>query len=85
MYSHFFSNNISIYAIFNDQSFKDTLTDDIVSSEQLGPESKIYHIYPKYSHRCALQTVIFFFFYNFFNYESQDSLARSFMNPLENL
>ena len=33
----FFSKNISIYAIFNDQSFNDTLTIDIVSFEQLGP------------------------------------------------
>ena len=35
-YSHFFSNNISIYAIFSDQSFNDKLTNDIVSFEQLG-------------------------------------------------
>ena len=35
-YSHFFSKNIGIYAIFNDQSFNDTLTND-VSFEQLGP------------------------------------------------
>ena len=34
----FFSKNISVYAIFNDQSFNDTLTNDIVSSEQLGPD-----------------------------------------------
>ena len=35
-YSHFvLSKNISIYAIFNDQSFNDTLTYDIVSFEQL--------------------------------------------------
>ena len=33
----FFSKNISIYAIFNAQSFNDTLTKDIVSFEQLGP------------------------------------------------
>ena len=32
----FFSKNIGIYAIFNDQSFNDSLTDDIVSFEQLG-------------------------------------------------
>ena len=37
-YSHFFSKNISLYAIFNDQNFKDTLTNDIVSFEQLGPD-----------------------------------------------
>ena len=36
-YSHFFSKNINVHAIFNDQSFNDTLTNDIVSFEQLGP------------------------------------------------
>ena len=35
----FFSKYISLYAIFNDQSFNDTLTNDIVSFEQLGPDS----------------------------------------------
>ena len=34
----FFNKNISVSAIFNDQSFNDTLTNDIVSFEQLGPE-----------------------------------------------
>ena len=35
-YSHFFfSKNISVYAILNDQKFNDTLTNDIVSFEQL--------------------------------------------------
>ena len=33
----FFSKNFSVYAIFNNQSFNDTLTNDIVSFEQLGP------------------------------------------------
>ena len=33
----FFSKNISLYAIFNDQSFNDMLTNDIVSFEQLDP------------------------------------------------
>ena len=33
----FFSKNISILAIFNDQNFNDTLTNDIVSFEQLDP------------------------------------------------
>ena len=37
-YSHFFSKSNSVYAVFNDQSFNDTLTNDIVSFEQLGPE-----------------------------------------------
>ena len=35
--THIFSKNIRVYAVFNDQSFNDTLTNDIVSFEQLGP------------------------------------------------
>ena len=31
-----FSKSISVYAIFNDQNFNDTLTNDIVSYEHLG-------------------------------------------------
>ena len=34
---HFISKNISLYTIFNDQSFSNMLTNDIVSFEQLGP------------------------------------------------
>ena len=30
--------NISVYAIFNDQSLNNTLTKDIVSFEQMGPD-----------------------------------------------
>ena len=38
-YSHFFSKNISLYAILiNDQRFNDTLTNDIVSFEQMGSD-----------------------------------------------
>ena len=33
----FFSKNINIFAISNDQIFNDMLTNDIVSFEQLGP------------------------------------------------
>ena len=40
----FFSKNISVYAIFNDQSFNDTLTNDIVSFDQLGPEQQFYRV-----------------------------------------
>ena len=32
----FFRKNISIYAVFNDQSFNNTLANNIVSFEQLG-------------------------------------------------
>ena len=33
----FSAKNITVYAIFNYRSFNDTLTNDIVSFEQLGP------------------------------------------------
>ena len=36
-YSHFVSKHLSLYAIFNDQSFNDMLTNDIIGFEQLGP------------------------------------------------
>ena len=36
-YSHFSAKNINVYAIFNDQSFNDTLANDIASFEQLDP------------------------------------------------
>ena len=42
-YSHFFSKNISVYAIFTDQSFNNMFTNDIVSFEQLGPDK--YFLY----------------------------------------
>ena len=35
--SHFFSKNISVNAIFNDQNFNKMLTNDIVSFEKVGP------------------------------------------------
>ena len=37
-YSHFFSKNINVYAIFNDKSSNHTLTNDIISFEQLSPD-----------------------------------------------
>ena len=40
-YSHIFSKNISVYTISNDQNFNYTLTYDIVSFEQLGPDQII--------------------------------------------
>ena len=33
----FFSKNIRVYAIFNDQSFNNTLANDIISFEQTFP------------------------------------------------
>ena len=35
----FLLKNISVYAIFNNQSFNDMFTNDIVSFEQLGPQA----------------------------------------------
>ena len=39
----FFSKNISVHGIFNDQGFNNMLTNNIVSVEQLGPE-RVLHI-----------------------------------------
>ena len=41
IYSHFFSKNISIYAIFSGQSFNNMLTNNMVSFEQLGPGASV--------------------------------------------
>ena len=53
-----FSKNISIYAISNDQSFNDTLTNDIVSFEQLGPEHYLGHTKRKGVYEHAQNTQI---------------------------
>ena len=54
-YSHFFSKNISIYTIINDQSFNSKLTNDNVSFEQLGPDEH----FVKCSAECmALQGIV---------------------------
>ena len=41
--THIFSakNITHVYAIFNDQSFNDTLTNNIISFEQLGPGKEL--------------------------------------------
>ena len=36
--THFFSKNISIYAIFNNERFNIALTNNTISFEQLGPD-----------------------------------------------
>ena len=51
-HSHFFSKNNSIYAIFNDQSFNDMITNDIISFEQLGPENQFRKDTPYYGSGC---------------------------------
>ena len=43
----FSSRNISVYAIFYDQSFNNMLTNDIVNFEQLGPGSLFIHKVPR--------------------------------------
>ena len=40
----FFSKNISVYAIFKNQSFNYTLTNDIVSFEQLDPDVYVFFV-----------------------------------------
>ena len=57
-YAHFFSKNISVYAaVFNDQSFTYTLTNEIVSFEQLG--SDIYLTSPwKHMLRISLEVAL---------------------------
>ena len=39
----FFCKNSRVFAIFNNESFNDTLTNDIVSFEQLGPDKYFSH------------------------------------------
>ena len=46
---HFFGKNISIYAILNNQSFNDMLTNDIISFKQLNPDI----LHTKVSHKVA--------------------------------
>ena len=55
-YSHFFSKRISIYAIFNNQSFNDMLTNNMVSFEQLS-QNFCHHLF--FSGRQILQTELF--------------------------
>ena len=44
--THIFSAKIiALYAVFNDQCFNDTLTNDYVSFEQLGPGFEFGRIY----------------------------------------
>ena len=76
----FFSKNISIYAIFNDQGFNITLTNDIVSFEQLGTNKGfccmlVYFIvfinsvsrqWQPWSDYANEQTDLFFFLFLFF-------------------
>ena len=59
-YSHFFSKNISIYPTFNDQIFNDTLTNDIISFEQLGPDRHSEHVIRYIISRCFMYILIFY-------------------------
>ena len=40
----FFSKNVSVYAIFNDKSFNNTLTNNSISFEQLGPDESLHYL-----------------------------------------
>ena len=48
----FFSKNVSVYAIFNDQSFNDMLTNDVVSFEQLGTDYDHIRLLIYYRFQC---------------------------------
>ena len=56
----FFKQNISLYAIFNDQSFNDMLTNDILSFEQLGSGVQILRINTniKYSESLCFLSIV---------------------------
>ena len=56
----FFSKNISIYAIFNDQSFNDMLTNNIVSFKQLGPGWQVANSVDPHSSRKDYQQIFLF-------------------------
>ena len=67
--SHFFCKNISVYAIFNDQSFNDMLTNDIVSFEQTGPalqlcfDCYIYRVLNYFKHHVYYVSINNFIYY----------------------
>ena len=62
----FFSRSISVYAIFNDQSFNDTLTNDIVNFEELGPGRVANNVDPNQmpcsDPKLRIDTLLFCFF-----------------------
>ena len=60
----FFSKNISVYAIFNGQSFNDMFTNDIISFEQLGPGSIQINMYRLFCGSFFYIIYIFLFGYN---------------------
>ena len=53
----FFSKNISVHAIFDEQSFNGTLPNNIVSFEQLGPGVQVLE-YFKYSQISMARTYL---------------------------
>ena len=56
----FFGKSISVYAIFNNLSFNNMLTNNIVSFEQLGPEKYQYSLTEKQN---ALSIAVLFYVY----------------------
>ena len=70
----FFSKNVRVNAILNDESYNDTLSYDIVSFEQLGPGELFANIYEKDVVGClsmsgyinfVLMACLFFYFINY--------------------
>ena len=57
--TYIFSKIISVYAIFDDQNFNNTLTNNIVSFEQLGPGENYLRIKLQAMHHAPPQRDIF--------------------------
>ena len=61
----FTAKNISVYAIFNDQCFNDTLTNDIVHFEQPGPGFNfLFNVIQLGTRRLTLPDKVILFSYN---------------------
>ena len=70
--------SISVYAIFNDQNYDNTLTNEIVSFEQLGPG--VYYVFPAFlvslclficsmfAYLLSVLLLLFSFFFFFFSF-----------------
>ena len=85
----FFSKNISIYAIFNVQRFYNTLTNDIISFEQLGPgrnlvlvQDDVNQCKDTFSLHTAHLFYAFLYFYAFVQWQFW-SLAKIYKYDLE--
>ena len=74
-YSHFFSKNINIHAIFHGQRFNSMLTNDIVSFEQLGPDEMIILTFTTLWANSAYDKVLRFFMFCCFFFSEKQALT----------